>query len=570
MAQNALARGERKEAAKAFVRAIASAQERGALPRVAAKSIGWLRETPSDELLDALPIDVLDEAQRARLDGLLGERALSAGARQTAKARLALAEGQKDAAGPLFEEAAQAAPDSLATQLHAGRYFLHTRPNLDKSLRYLQAAFRLAPNNDLVLFSLLNAYLAGELFDKAQALLEPLKMLWPDSPFIELVRAQIAQGAKNPALARETLSALLKTNEDYIPAIKLDAQFAKAGGDAAREKAALDLLARLEPPAEKPANAPAKADPKAAAKAKPKAENAPPLVRPNLQNMAFSVNAELLSALPKEIKSVALINLLDTPGWPAQPSLGDYLTTPFLPKAEPLGADLAQALSQSGLTVHNDPELARALKLQNGAFSAEALNAVLAQSGTEAVLLFDLSKSTNIGYVAHSFGYKRGDKDVAQATGEIALGREKVSCFNVFVLILPLLLLLAIVAAVVTHKRRGQGGLLVQLLYDESFEDGYFALRLSRHPLKQAFNVEPLMKKRYTDSRADTDRKIRALLPLLLALQKNGRAQPGLLCKDPARPLLRLRHRDHGQPEHARPQSGITSCGARWTSCATP
>jgi len=511
LAAAAAARGDTAEAGRYSARAGEAYEALGRRDLASVEFFKALEYGAPDVVLDGVDVALLDDARREalakRLDSSQGSESR---ARAFARARLAAFSGDLAKTEDHLALALAMEPDHEETNRYAGFFYLDKKLDIDKAIAHFTKALKRLSNDPSALKGLARVYLKANFCDKALSAYDKVVKLAPQHlpSLVEFAEARTA--CKDREGAQQTLSAIQSLAPDYSPVLAARIHFLQQFGEEEKAKETLALLRRVDLRLARefePKPEPVAATPSEEEKSEPTTVKKPPV------EVTFPVAQNLIKAVPLGVKRVALLNhdaiadsVIDAIIW--------RLTSFKALDPTPFGRDVAALLSQ-------EAQIVEAADIEDGItiypglhpFKPASFGNLLETHKLDAIVLYRLTEEEDVehaGVKAELFCFARGKQEILHAEGTITLNTELLERFNPWALTLPILGLLALTALVVWRLALGSGGLKVRIRYDQTFEDGYFALRLSRRPLKQAFDVKKLMKTEWTDSKSDTERKIRA------------------------------------------------------------
>ena len=463
-----------------------------------------------EQAVDRLDLDRLTNEQRAELEEL--QKRIPAQTERSVlllDARRAMQEKRWDEAADLIGQAADAGRAHLLTNLMAGEFFSERRPDIDKAILYLERAVKSDPRNRLAQLALGRIYQKANYCDKTSETIEAIDRQSIKSPRLELDVAALQTACRFYDAAADRLGRLLTNYPDYAPAWEEQAKLFAKKGDKAEEGRALERLKAIDAKAvERLVKAKPQPKPGESTSAK-KAE--PPKL--STIDVLFPTTRNLVKAVPTTLKRVALFDRhqVETS---ALSGLSDLMFNPVSFDSSSIHKDLA-ALIRTHATVLDDPDLSDLVRIYPGQhpFLPDSFKRLVKNHDLDGVVLYDLHANTKnpdqdaVDVDLYCFVKDRGE--VLHAKDTITFRVEELMGFNFGLILLPLLLIIGLGAAVFFYLRIGRGRVSIRFNYDRTFEEGYFAVRLSSKPLEQPFNIEKLMKLPWLGNRADTEKKIR-------------------------------------------------------------
>ena len=478
----------------------------------------------TENKLDGIKIEYLSKDELSELDKILKKlEGEPSPARMLARARLHVAAGNLDEAEALLVRAADRNKKYFEANLSAGEFFLEKKLDIDKSIHYLKRARKRKPSDPDTLAALAWVHQKADFFERSvefyKLYMAPRNMNMP----AQLGYADFLVACNRSEEAMKTIDEALKADPEYGPANAMLAKLYRKTGDREKEKARLKLMKHLDKrlaEAHKPKTKKKEAKKEERKKEKPR----------HVVLVSFPATKNLYKLVPSELKKVGLysMNKLEN-------SITDKLFKSLFRvhhlRPEPIHEDF-KALIANDFELVEDPEGGDLIEINRGPtpFKPGSFGGIIKKHELDAVVIHRLQETeTRSGIPAVRLDlwcFVAGEKEVRHAGERISLNQEKLKSFNPFVVVPPLHVLAILVIFSIRRKKLGFGRVKVKINYDNTFEQGYFAIKLSKKELKQSFNVDKLMAMRWTGGKEDTENKIKNFFKgrnVALAVDKKAR-----------------------------------------------
>lgn len=449
--------------------------------------------------------DVADASLRTKMAEALPPRAADSPDSHPvalARARLARVQDDPEAAIAYYIEASGLTEDHVDTLRETG-LLAFERQEIDRAITHLQRAEKLDGVDSATRLALARVYARAQFCDRALALSTALFRSHPRNPPMALHHAEVQQTCQRPQEAIQTLTGVLAYNPEHVQALLRLEELYQAVKNEAKAKETRELIMRIDPEAHRQQEQ----------VVEPGTGESPPPppapLRPRRVEVTFPVARDLMKAIP-QVKVVGLVDMDRVASGPGE-RIGRFLLSPTRLDGRLLAEDLVALMRVQGIQVVEDGGLASRITLSAGAtpFSPGSFAQAITHYQLDAVALYRLSRSEGGSVQVDFYVYERNASQVLQAQSLVMDQSNLLVFFNPGILTLPLLILLGVAGFVLWRVRQGTGSLEIAISYSSTFEDGYFAVRLSKRELDQAFNVDPLMKQPFAGTRVDTETRIR-------------------------------------------------------------
>lgn len=510
VAREAAEKNKHEEAGKRYLKAadLRESERRSDLASV--NLVRAIQYKAPETALDRIRVDLLPQTMKEKMVQLLDSmKKPNTQHRQFARARLAILNRNEEVAEGLLSEATLGASNSFETQYIAGRFYLENQFDIDKGVNFFKRAAKLRPDDLNPLRGLTDIYLKGEFCEKAIEEAHLLARSPKASMRDQLKRAEVLGSCKKLKPAIGALNSILAKNPDYAPATLTMSRLYRQFGDLQNEKKQRDILKRMDIGLSEKLNSELSA---ASTKEEIIEQKPRPKKKKVIVQVRYPQSKVLVESLPFDLGRTALVDMQDF-GSPIGKAIVDTFFRTSKINSQPVYEDFEKLLDASADLVV-DEDLSDEIKVYSGRpFHPDSFESVVAMHSLDSIVLFSISRQDASGEKGglklDMYAYYSGSSEVLHADGEIDFGQDKLFSVNLLVAVFPILVLILISVQIMMKKKRGVGQLMVQVNYDRTFEDGYFAIRLSRTELSQAFNVDTLMTKEWPEERMLIESQIR-------------------------------------------------------------
>jgi len=510
IAADALDRTATDEAVKACVKLAEYYTERKRSDLASLEFLRALQYGGPAKLLDKVRIDLLSKTEKENLLRWIESEKTQTEHHMLAKAKIMLLENKNDQALDLLLQASQSSNENIEFEL--GKYFLEKKPDIDRSISYLNQARKVGSEKPELTKALAKIYMKAQFCYKSIPFANQFIKQQDNNPRAVIEVSSILLNCDNKDGAIRGLNNVLEKNPDYSPA---SAELARIYHQLNDEDNKKKELARLKKIDIKMASSLFAEKPKVKEPVIKKQEEKLPKLETKSKRskvkVVFPATEKMANIIPEGLGRVALINMNDL-----NTSFGSKLFKMFLSPntitPDPIDLDFAN-LIQADSEVIDVPDANDLIELGEGSnpFKPNSFIRAIETYKLDAVALYELKEGSSADRDVVNvtfYTYVKGGKEILSSSGEISFGADKLKVFNPLIGTIPVVILLALLILLVFKKQRGYGKLIVKINFDRSFEDYYFAVRVSPVKLDQPFKLDKLMKKKWSGKRQETEDQI--------------------------------------------------------------
>lgn len=463
------------------------------------------------KLLDKIRLDQLNDVQKENLRKWIDSAKEQTPHHMLVKARFLLLENKNEEARDLLLQAS--ATENEEVEFELGKYFLERELDIDRSISFLKMSRMVGIEKPRTSKALAEVYLKAKFCYKAVPLAASYVKKMNNNPraFIEMSHVWVNCGSSEIAL--KNLKKLIKDNPDYTPAMAKLALLYDRLKDEKKKQQMLNRIKRIDKKLAASIFAPEKKEEKKVAEKKKPEKKAEPVKPSNRSKVKvqFPETEKLSRIIPAGLGRVGLINMgkLDSS---LAPGIVSLLTSSSRLSVKPVENDFVN-LIQADSEVVEIEDVANLIDLNEGSnpFRPDSFDKAIDQYKLDAVALFEVKESSDTTKNAVDvvfYTYVKGGKEILSSKAEIIFGADKLRIFNPYIVVIPVIILIIVLLVFLKRKKLGSGKLVVKIDFDRSFEDYYFAVRLSGKELSSPFELTKLMKQKWSGVKSETEQQI--------------------------------------------------------------